>query len=328
MKFSIIIPVFNIEKYIAKCIESILDQTYKDYEIIIVDDGSTDSSGKICDDFSKKYSNIKIIHKKNGGLSSARNVGIKEAMGEYLMFIDGDDFLNSEDNLQYIAKQINQKNKPDIIQYRMLYYYEEKNKFMKLKELEEKECNENTKIIYLDRMIKEGILSISACDKVVKRSIVLKNNIMFNENILSEDIDWSLKLYLNVKSIATINKEIYVYRQQRKGSITNKVNTQNISSIKYILKYWVNFNYKDEKIKRLYFNYLAYQYIILLTIINRRNCNKNLKKEIYDLKFLLKYDNNYKVKLSNKIYKLFGISIGTNILKIYLLLKNKGILKL
>lgn len=93
---SIIVPIYNVEKYISKCIDSLIDQTYVNTEIILVDDGSTDQSGKICDFYEKKDSRIKVIHKKNGGLSDARNSGIKIAKGNYFSFIDGDDYINNK----------------------------------------------------------------------------------------------------------------------------------------------------------------------------------------------------------------------------------------
>ena len=92
-KISIIIPVYNVEKYIRKCVDSILSQTYKNLEIILVDDGSLDNCGKICDQYAKIDNRVVVIHKQNGGLSSARNIGIEKATGEYLMFVDSDDSL-------------------------------------------------------------------------------------------------------------------------------------------------------------------------------------------------------------------------------------------
>ena len=91
---SVIVPVFNIDKYISKCIESIMEQTYKNLQIILVDDGSTDTSGEICDRYAKKDIRIQVIHKKNGGLVSARNAGLEAAAGEYVGFVDGDDYID------------------------------------------------------------------------------------------------------------------------------------------------------------------------------------------------------------------------------------------
>ncbi len=93
--FSIIVPIYKVESYIKECIETVVNQNYDNYELILVDDGSPDNSGRICDEYKKKYSNIVVIHKENGGISDARNAGIKAAKGKYIMFLDGDDTLNA-----------------------------------------------------------------------------------------------------------------------------------------------------------------------------------------------------------------------------------------
>lgn len=93
---SVVVPIYNVEKYLNKCVDSLLNQDYSNLEIILVDDGSTDSSGKIVDEYKEKNKNIKVIHKENGGLSSARNAGLKEAIGQYIIFIDSDDWIDTK----------------------------------------------------------------------------------------------------------------------------------------------------------------------------------------------------------------------------------------
>lgn len=322
IKLTIIIPVYNVEKYIEKCIKSILRQELNNYEIILVDDGSTDNSGNICDQYAIKYNNIRVIHQMNKGLSGARNTGIRESKGEYLMFIDSDDFINEKVAL----KEIIDKLKEDAIQFKWIYYYENKNKYIYFKDNELYPNIDFEDLLF--KKVQDGTISISACNKIVRRSIIVDNNIYFDETLLSEDIDWSLKLYLHIKSLKVINKNVYVYRQQRAGSITNSTSEKNILSLFKIIKYWYQYEYSNKKIKEIYLNYLAYQYIILLTIINRKNCNKALKEEIYLLKEILKNNENYKVKISNKIFKVFGYNVGILILKSYLLFKNKGLIKI
>ena len=95
-EISVIVPVYNVEKYLNKCVDSIINQTFKDIEIILVDDGSTDSSPKICDDYTKVDSRIKVVHQKNSGLSAARNTGIRQSSGKYLAFIDSDDYISKD----------------------------------------------------------------------------------------------------------------------------------------------------------------------------------------------------------------------------------------
>lgn len=322
IKLTIIIPVYNVETYIEKCIDSILIQKLDNYEIVLIDDGSTDNSGNICDKYANKYNNIRTIHQNNKGLSGARNTGIREAKGEYLMFVDSDDFINKKVALKETIAQLRE----DVIQFKWIYFYENKNKYRYFKENELYHNIDFEDLLF--KKVQDGTISISACNKIVRRDIIIDNNIFFDEELLSEDIDWSLKLYLHIKSLKVINQDIYVYRQQRAGSITNSISEKSILSLFKIIKYWYNYEYSNTKIKIIYLNYLAYQYIILLTIMNGKNCNSALKQEIYQLKDILKNDANYRVKISNRIFKIFGYNLGILILKCYLVLKNKGIIKI
>ena len=326
MKISIIVPIYNIEKYIVECLNSIINQTYKKYEIILVDDGSSDKSGEICDKYAIKNEKIKVIHKKNGGLSDARNSGIDIATGEYIMFVDGDDFLVNKNCLQNIVFEL-EKEKVDVLQYKMQYYYNSSKKVLHLNDL--KEFNNTPVIECLKELNKSCQISISACDKIIKTSVIKDNEIYFKKGINSEDIDWSLRLYLTIKSLKTINQEIYSYRQQRKESITNKVSKKNMRDLFNIINYWYNFGYKNEEIKNIYYNYLAYQYLILVTKSKKYFFDKSEKRILrYYEKELLKYDKVYKVKKVNKLKKIFGFNITKIFLRIYLFLKNKNIYKM
>lgn len=324
MKISFIIPVYNTENYLSECIESILSQNLSNnYEIILVDDGSTDKSNHICDKFSKDYSFIKTFHQKNGGASSARNLGLQMASGEYVYFVDSDDFLIEDSNLELMISNLD----ADILQFKMNYYYEKDDKYVHCRDLKNY-FYINNKYEYLKEMISMNTLSISPCDKIIKRSILVENKIYFEEGIVGEDIDWSLKLYLYANNIRVVNKAVYSYRQNRQGSVTNVITTKNVNSIIHILEKWVNYNYIDNEIKELYYSYLAYQYVLLLTVINKNNCTKNSKDKLHKFDFLRNYQLNYKVKMCNKAFNIFGKKIGLSLLKVYLYLKNAGILKL
>ena len=322
LHLSIIIPVFNVEKYLEKCVESVINNNFINYEIILVNDGSTDNSGEICDQLKEKYKDIiTVVHKENGGLSSARNSGIRKAKGKYLMFVDSDDLLNKIDFEKIFSKEV------DIIQYKMVYYYENTDKYIHLKNIDE-QCNQYGLKDYIKHQISSGTLSVSACDKIIKRELITKNKLFFKEGLLSEDINWSLELYLYSNSIVSYNDEIYIYRKQRKNSITNTTNKKTMESSIYIFDRWISYDYKTSEIKEIYMNYLAYLYTILLTNSNRKNTTPEQKKYIKDHKYILKYDLNYKVKLCNKVFRLVGIKLGSLVLKLYLTLKNKGVVKL
>ena len=123
MKFSIIIPAYNVADYLENCVESILKQTYDNYEVIIVNDGSTDETGKIADDLSLQFKQINVIHQSNGGASKARNTGMKEVVGDYILFLDGDDFWSDIYFLDQVASELN-KQLVDVVIFGYSYYYD------------------------------------------------------------------------------------------------------------------------------------------------------------------------------------------------------------
>ncbi|MBR6253600.1 MAG: glycosyltransferase [Clostridia bacterium] len=323
IKLSIIIPVYKVEQYLSECIDSVLNQHLTNIEIILVDDGSPDNCPKICDEYASKNKIIKVIHKENGGLSSARNSGIKEASGEYLMFIDSDDYLNPDADVKELFKYMNGV---DVIQYNFAFYFDDTKKIVYLKEPQID--NDRTFYEQILKKIENDDLSVQAWSKVVRKDLIFNNNLFFEEGILSEDIDWSLKVYLYAKSLFTCNNVVYMYRQNRNGSITNKASKKRVDSLYFVVRKWIEYKYNSAVVKDCYLSYIAYQYTILLTLIDRKNTTKELRKEIYSLKEILNNDKHWKVKLSNKVLKLFGVKLGRHILKVYLSLKNKGLIKL
>ncbi|WP_052414711.1 glycosyltransferase [Paenibacillus sp. FSL R5-0345] len=222
--FSIIIPVYNVEKYLCQCIDSIIKQDYNNIEIILVDDGSPDLCPQICDDYAFKHENIKVIHKQNGGLSDARNVGILEAKGRYLVFVDSDDWLN-HDALKIAQRAIDKYSNPDVLMSRIKIYQDDTN--------EETEC-----LYYFDEdelNVKSAAETYEICTElpgfwasawmfIVRREYLLEKNLFFVKGLLHEDEQWSPKLILNSRTIGFNNHCFYYARSNRLGSITFDVN--------------------------------------------------------------------------------------------------------
>ena len=224
---SIIVPIYNVERRLEICLKSILAQTYKNVEIILVDDGSPDNCGKICDQYATKDARIKVIHQKNGGLSSARNTGIKGATGKYLMFVDSDDVL-LKDALSYITKNL-QSNDVDVAVVMIKEFNEDLSKEVithsPFDYIEEEKINALT---ILDEMYdKTGLYVTLAQTKIVKREYIIKNDLYFTEGIYHEDDDFIARLYLTNPKMTFISKEIYGYRH-RDNSI---ISTQDKSKI-------------------------------------------------------------------------------------------------
>jgi glycosyltransferase involved in cell wall biosynthesis len=212
---SVIIPIYNVEKYVEKCIDSILEQTYKNIEVILVNDGSTDRSGEII----QKYIGDKrciILDKRNGGLSSARNTGLKIATGEYIYFVDSDDYIDKK-AIEMLVKQIINTN-ADFCCYRVLFINEEKNKHRLIgSNFSCTLINDNDMIIkdaFLGKNIKTTVWL-----KLFKHDFLTKNNILFEEGIINEDCLFTRLCAIYAERVAFLNTPLY-YALEREGSIT------------------------------------------------------------------------------------------------------------
>lgn len=246
IKISVIVPVYNVEKYLPNCLQSLVNQNYNDYEIIIINDGSTDNSEKIIKDYKTKYPKlIKYYKKDNGGLSSARNLGIVKSIGEYLLFVDSDDSLEIN-ALNTLANHINKK-KLDIVVFN-LYSIKDNIK----EEIQTFNTNIN------DKIKKYIIGNPSACNKLIKKDLFIKNNLKFKEGIYYEDLMLMPILIKYTNKIDFINKNLYNY-YIRSDSITNKINyNKKMDSIFIIVEELykeLNDNYKEE-IEFLYIEHL------------------------------------------------------------------------
>lgn len=222
-KVSIIIPVYNVEEYLDACLNSVINQTYKKLEIIVVNDGSTDNSGKKCELYKEQDSRITVYHKENGGLSDARNFGLEHCTGDYIFFLDSDDFLdiNLIENLVRVAISDN----ADIIVNDAIDYYEGdpiNNYKIKCKS----ECLNSVEAVKRTLMM-NGIRHM-AWGKLYRR--YLWENRRFTTGILYEDLDVIYYVMFDARMISVINPSMYYYRQ-REGSIMNekKVTDKNVS---------------------------------------------------------------------------------------------------
>lgn len=319
---SIIIPAYNVEKYIAKCLDSIKNQTFQNYEVIIVDDGSTDNTLEIINQYISKR--FRVFSQKNKGAGEARNTGIKKAIGKYITFVDSDDFYYRNDCLEKIANEI-KKNDSEVITYKMVRFYQNSGKYLEEDDIGVNKQYETEE--YLTYTIEKSRLSISPCDKIIRKDIIDKNKIYFPSIKMLEDIDWSMRLYEHVQSVSIINEPIYVYRKQRNGSTTFQYTPEKVSTGITFIKDWCERCKKaNHAYSELYLNYIAYQYIILLSVTNRKNSDEHIKSELKEYKWLLEYDLNFKTKMARRLYNLFGFSGMRLVLKIYTFLKNKNIM--
>lgn len=243
-KISVIIPVYNVEEYLDKCIQSILLQNFSEYEVILVDDGSTDGSAEICDKYSRKYTQIKVIHQDNKGLGGARNTGIEAACGEYLLFVDSDDSV--KENMFSFLCNTAFENDSDMVLFGMDY------------------IDEDGKIIETKRPLGSGIRNICsdermeifsvnpyAWNKLYRRELFIKNNIRYPERMWYEDLCVTPKIILCADRLTLTDKVFYNYLQ-RKSSIMHVKNTDRNSDMLAVVTDVLNFYRKEGAFDRYY----------------------------------------------------------------------------
>lgn len=297
---SIILPIFNMEEHLNQCIDSILNQTCKDYELILVDDGSIDKSAQICDEYAEKDNRVIVIHKENGGLSDARNTGVKVAKGEYIFFIDSDDFLDDNKALEKIVNRLKKSN-VDVLNFGFKKYYSNEDKgynYFKIdKNMSIEYCREEKGFEFL---IKNSLYIASAWNKVIKRELFEKNDLSFKKGIYSEDIDWCARLLIVAKKFDFINESFYCYRQ-REGSISKSISNKNLKDLKdaIVICYDMSEDLQGD-FKNDFLSYVAYQYATFLVCqakVKLDQENKTYIDKMRKYSFLLKYSNNKKVRI-------------------------------
>ena len=214
MRFSVIVPVYNVEDYLEACVASVIAQTCRDYELILVDDGSTDQSGAMCDRLAQQY-HCRVIHQENGGLGAARNTGIEAAQGDYLVFLDSDDFL-SPDALQGLSEEMDRVD-ADIYAFGFVTSDGSRDLAAFVDDLP---YHQPLTLAACPQLI---LAQPNACCKVVRRSLFLSSGVRFPSRVWYEDIRTTPKLSALASSIVALPNTWYHY-VQREGSITRNTN--------------------------------------------------------------------------------------------------------
>lgn len=328
---SVIVPVYNVEKYVRECIESLIHQTYKELEIILINDGSKDNSLDICKEYEKKDNRIKVIDKENQGVSVTRNLGIKKSNGKYIMFIDADDYIEKDTILNMVSAI--QKNNSDIVlskvkllengTFKETYSYY--NEDIEIKDEIKKELisslfydNKNSKFSYVG----------GPFAKLISKEFIINNQIDFYTNLIyGEDLIFSLLLYINSESIYFLNQSNYIYRQNENSTM----NKFNINIIKYYINLINNISDIFEKNNLKYEYGKEFNYFILKQIdkflefyfFRKENPQKysELKKEYFDL--IKKDEFNFALKNveKEKLNSIRRMIVFCSKYKLYLLLK-------
>lgn len=247
MKFSVIVPIYNVEEYLERCIGSVLEQTFNDYELLLVNDGSPDNSAEICRKYLKN-GKVKYFEKENGGLGDARNYGIERAKGEYLVFIDSDDYVEKE--LLESVNNIIDKYKSDIVifDYMLVDMQDE------LMYVERQKLEANT-VLNVKSNKELLLLEPAAWNKVYKRQLFIENDFRYPSRVWYEDLRTTAKVLSSAERIVYIDKAFYHYFQ-RPGSIMNnknlKRNLEIIDAVEDIRQYF-NFRFPSQYTQEIEF---------------------------------------------------------------------------
>lgn len=281
MFISVIVPIYNVEKYLKNCIESVINQSFSDFELILVDDGSKDRSGEICDKYSKTDKRIKVIHKENGGLVSARQAGIKLAAGDYIFNLDGDDSIESD--AFETAYDIIKNTGADIISF-------------SYRQCRQNECDDIitdpvSEGLYEKKDIKEHIfprlltnsnmehMTYFLSGKIVKRELLEKHQLAVSTEIsLGEDLCCTFPCYLQAEKVYISKKAVYLYTE-RNDSLSKEFNTRQLQHLENVIEILKNMPVeKTEDFERQMSRYCAYMCFSILAAAAEGSHFKSLEK--------------------------------------------------
>lgn len=314
---SIIVPVYNCEKYVEVCIESVVRQTYGDFELILINDGSTDNSGHICDYYAQNDTRVKVIHQINAGASAARNNGIQVASGKYITFLDSDDYWLCENILKQLLERL-EKTNPDVLSFNFCkitnsvasdpYYSINRNMPLGI-----------SKEMSLDFIIKNKLWIASAWNKIVRNDLIKKNRLYFVEGTTAEDIGWcaNLALVADRFDYADICVVGYV---QRENSVTSTMTFKKVCYLKNNIDEVIScLNKSAEQKERLLNQFLAYQIGTLLVNVSllEKSEWKNIINEVKQYMTYLKFTNNRKIRLIALVNHIVGFRITLFLLRIF-----------
>lgn len=317
-KVSVIIPVYNVEQYLEQCLDSIVNQTLKEIEIIIVDDGSTDGSGEIVDKYKEKYTNVVAIHKEHKGPGAARNLGMACAQGEYLYFMDSDDCLDIN-ALKMLYQEAEQKDL-DLLLFSGVAFTEDK----RLKSIVYRFCYLRTKHLYTVMSGKDGFVLThaegeyitSVCTRFYNRMYLKKINLKYSENIIHEDEDFGFLTLAMAEKIEII-EDVFFYRRLRQNSImTSRQGKRGIEGYMYawncVMEFYNNCEWSNREKEELFL--FAVKYLFDMTRVygesdrkERRKCNdliRVLDSIIKETDLIHNYSISCKKRLQIKLYTI------------------------
>lgn len=310
--FSIIVPVYNTEKELERCVRSVTCQSFRDFELILVDDGSKDRSGALCDAFSAEDSRIVAIHQQNAGSSEARNTGIRAAKGDYLLFLDSDDLWDDVSALEKLNALILEQ-PVDVVCFGVRIY-DDDGSFVKERLPQPCQGDDQSKEAVLRHLVYTNQYFSASYVKAIKRAFFLAGDLFFTKGLISgEDGEWSGKVMVRCNSIAVFPYAFYKRIRRSSGGITSSIGVRNIQDVFRAIQAGtalVEEKAESEALRELYLEYWAYQYAMLFGLsyrLHRDPAYPDIIKSYQAFKWLLRYDHVKKVHAVRILVSMLGV---------------------
>lgn len=315
MRFSIIIPAYNAACTLDRCLRSILSQSFQDYQVVIVDDDSADSTLALARNWASREARFLVLPASHGGAGAARNLGLEAAQGEYVLYMDADDYWIRDDLLQELDERI-RKQPADTYMYQTAKVSEDGTVLTRYAKprFQQEDTVLALKDIYQD-LVRDGQTLAAVWNKSVRRTLLLENAIRFREDILGEDIDWVLQLFSHVQTICLMNLEAYAYTQHRSESRSNHPEAAN-DLVRIVMDWSTRDNIAhSEAVMGL----VAFEFGICMGSHHRlsRSHRQLMRKNVH----LLRYGLDKKTRLISRFHSIFGYSLTCLAIRTYLYLR-------
>lgn len=296
-QISIIVPIYKVEKELGRCVNSLIHQTLKNIEIILVDDGSPDKCPQMCDEYAKQDNRIKVIHKVNGGLSDARNDGLMQARGQYILFVDSDDYIRH--NACEILYSNAAKDDLDIVVADAIKIENETELPVVRGEVSLNKIMRGTR--FLKEQLTDNYMNMSACFNLYRKDFLIYNELFFKKGILHEDEEWTPRVFLKAERVKYVALPFY-YHVKRENSITTKEDkTRNgidlISTCYELEKIYEKID--DNELKKLLNDYLV---MLFLNAIHVGNLYDKKYNNLYSKSFLIGKPQSIRNKLKARLF--------------------------
>jgi len=315
--FSVIVPVYNIEEYLKECVGSILAQREVPLELILVDDGSTDGSPAMCDAFAKEDVRVRVVHQKNGRAAAARNAGLRCAKGDYVLFVDGDDWI--EPSVILTLHHSIQRRAVDLIFLEAVKAFPDGSQQSFADGYKKELIDGKQRGEVLNHIASLEKFPGSACTKLARMDMIRREQLYFLEGTTGEDVDWVARALLCAETFAYCSETYYFYRQNRPGSVTHRPGESNFVDLLRIVERWSDPYLTTRPGQELLNDFMAYEFSVAMALYGGlpKEARKKYRLRMRELKWLLQDGRTKKIKLVNGVQTILGQELACRVLAWY-----------